>query len=137
MRCLIVEDDFISRKTLCRLLEPYGSADVAVDGEEAVRAVENALLQGESYELICLDIIMPGMDGQETLRQIRSLEDRHFVPMGEGARIVMTTSLEDRRNVMQAFRSLCDGYLVKPIKKKKLTETLLDLGLEIPANLGS
>ncbi len=65
MRILVVEDDFISRRLLCRFLERFGECDVAINGNEAVNAVEHALQAGAHYDLICLDIMMPEMDGQE------------------------------------------------------------------------
>ena len=74
MRVLVVEDDFISRRLLCRYLEPHGECDVAVNGNEALSAFKQALSSGQYYDLICLDIMMPGMDGQETLKRMRILE---------------------------------------------------------------
>ena len=131
MRILVVEDDFISRRLLCRFLEGFGECDVAINGREALTAVEHALLAGEHYDLICMDIMMPEMDGQESLKKIRELEKQNGAPVGEGARIVMTTSLEDHKSIRSAFSSSADGYVVKPLDKKKLISTLKDLGLEL------
>ena len=47
MHILVVEDDYISRRLLCRYLEPFGECDVAVNGEEAVAAVKRAVEKGE------------------------------------------------------------------------------------------
>ncbi len=131
MRILVVEDDFISRRLLCRFLEAYGECDVAINGHEALTAVEHALQAGEHYDLICLDIMMPEMDGHESLKEIRELEARAGRELGNGAKIIMTTSLEDHRNILTAFKSSADGYVVKPIEKKKLISSLQDLGLEL------
>jgi CheY-like chemotaxis protein len=73
MKTLIVEDDFTSRLLLQEFLKSYGPTHVAVNGREAVDAVRAALEAGERYSLICLDIMMPLVDGHEALRQIRSL----------------------------------------------------------------
>lgn len=129
MKILIVEDDPTSRQLLTRLLEDYGSCDTAVDGEEAIKAFGMALQQGERYTLICLDIMMPGMDGHATLEQIRRMEADEGVDGLDGARVIMTTALDDSKNVLRAFRSQCEGYLVKPIDKKKLSEKLESLGM--------
>nr|MEE4267848.1 response regulator [Candidatus Krumholzibacteria bacterium] len=131
MRILVVEDDFISRRLLCRFLEGFGECDVAINGQEALTAVEHAIVADEHYDLICLDIMMPEMDGHESLKRIRELEAKNGTPVGQGARIVMTTSLEDHKNIRSAFSSSADGYVVKPVDKKKLISTLKDLGLEI------
>lgn len=129
MRILVVEDDFTSRRVLTRILEPYGNCDVAIDGEEAVEAVRLALEGEGNYELICLDIMMPKMDGQAALKQIRALEDTHGILLGEGAKIIITSALHDSKNVMEAFRSQGDGYIVKPYVKAKVLAELGQHGL--------
>lgn len=132
MNILVVEDDFISRRLLCRYLEPFGDCDVAIDGTEAIEAVRVALEEGAHYDLICLDIMMPGISGQEALAQIRAMERDHGLSVGMGTKVVMTTALKDPQNVRQAFKSSADGYVVKPIEKTKFIETLQDLGLKAP-----
>ncbi len=131
MRVLVVEDDFISRRLLCRYLQAHGECDVAVNGNEAVGAFKQVLLSKQHYDLVCLDIMMPGMDGQETLKRLRALEKEHDVSDTERSRVIMTTALEDHDNVMAAFSNACDGYVVKPIEKRKFLETLQEIGLEI------
>ena len=131
MRILIVEDDFISRRLLSRYLESFGECDVAVNGNEAVCAVKRAIENREQYDLICLDIMMPGMNGQETLKKIRSLELEHDIALGRGAKVIMTSSLEDHDNIREAFKASADGYVVKPIEKKKFLATLHDIGLQL------
>ncbi len=131
MHILVVEDDFICRRLLCRFLEPFGECDVAINGQEALTAVEHALQVGPHYDLICLDIMMPEMDGHESLKRIRALEKGAGIHLGQGSRIVMTTSLEDHTSIRHAFASSADGYVVKPVEKKKLVRTLQELGLEI------
>ena len=131
MRVLVVEDDFISRRLLCRYLQAYAECDVAVNGNEAVGAFKQVLMADERYDLVCLDIMMPGMDGQETLKRLRALEQEHGVTDAERAHVIMTTALEDQDNVMAAFTNACDGYVVKPIEKKKFLETLQSIGLPI------
>lgn len=129
MQILVVEDDFISRRLLCRYLEPFGECDVAINGNEALAAVRNALNSGSNYDLICLDIMMPGISGQETLEQIRSLEADHNLGKGFGARVIMTTALEDEDTVNQAYAAEADGYVTKPIDKKRFQAVLDELGL--------
>jgi len=117
MKALIVEDDFTSRLLMQELLLGCGPSNVAVNGREAVTAVSVALLDKKPYDLICLDIMMPQMDGQQALSEIRALEQQHAVV--QGAHILMTTALSDKGNVMEAFGQQCDGYLVKPIERAK------------------
>jgi two-component system, chemotaxis family, chemotaxis protein CheY len=129
MKTLIVEDDFTSRLLLQQFLKSEGPAHIAVNGNEAVAAVKAALDADERYDLICLDIMMPVMDGQEALRKIRALEAAKGINSSHGAKIVMTTALADMRNVTAAYSGLCDAYLTKPILKAKLLEKLRELAL--------
>ncbi len=129
MKALIVEDDFTSRLLLQELLKNYGTSHIAVNGREAVAAVHAALQADEPYDLICLDIMMPEMDGQEALLQIREQEASKGILSSCGAKIIMTTALGDMKNLSTAFNSLCDAYLQKPIGKAKLIEELCKLNL--------
>jgi len=129
MRALIVEDDFTSRLLLQKLLAPYGESHVAVNGREALEAFQTARQNQQPYDLICLDIMMPEMDGQTVLKEVRSLEEAAGIQPGCGVKILMTTALKDPQNVMTAFRELCDGYLVKPIDKAKLLKYFKEQGL--------
>lgn len=129
MKTLIVEDDFTSRLLMQELLRNFGMAHVAVNGHEAVEAVKESLKAGQPYDLICLDIMMPGMDGQQALREIRSLEEAKGVFSTDGAKILMTTALDDIQNKIKAFSGLCDGYLAKPIHKEQLMNELRKLEL--------
>ncbi len=129
MRMLIAEDDFSSRLLIQRILAPYGECNIAVNGREAVEAFRKAKEEGKPYSLVCLDIMMPEMDGQEALRQIRQLEESQGLTSSQGVKVIMTTSLDDTHNVVDAFKSLCDAYLVKPIDKAKLLGHIRVFGL--------
>jgi len=129
MKTLIVEDDFTSRLFLLELLKSFGPSHLAVNGREAVDALSLALEAGEPYDLICLDIMMPEMDGQEALRQIRAQEESRGILSSQGVKIVMTTALGDLKNVGAAYHSLCDAYLTKPVQKTKLMDKLRELKL--------
>jgi two-component system chemotaxis response regulator CheY len=120
MRALIVEDDFTCRLVLQSFLAHYGQCHVAVNGKEAVEAFRIAMGCGEPYDLICMDIMMPEMDGHEAVREIRALEEAGGTLSTHGVKIIMTTALDDVKNVVQSFKSLCDAYLFKPIDTGKL-----------------
>jgi len=120
LRALLVEDDFVSRLLLQTFLSRYGECHVAVNGLEAVEASRSALARGRNYDLICMDILMPEMDGREAVRQVRALEESHGIFSTQGAKIIMTTTVDDIRNVMLCFSELADAYLLKPIDLGKL-----------------
>lgn len=129
MKFLVVEDDFTSRLLMQEILKQYGTVHIAVNGKEAVEAVQKELKWGDKYDLICLDVMMPEMDGQKALEKIRALEKEKGVFSSEGMKIIMTTALDDSKNVRTAFYNLCDSYLVKPIDKEKLVAELEKLGI--------
>jgi len=72
MKTLVVEDDFTSRLLLQTILKAYGECHVAADGTEALAAFLEAERTEQPYQLICLDIMMPDLDGKEVLRSIRA-----------------------------------------------------------------
>ena len=129
MRTLIVEDEFTSRKLLQSLLAPYGHCDIAVDGKEAIEAFRLAWKENHPYDLICLDIMLPKMDGQEALNEIRRLEAERGIHGLSRVKIIMVTALGDSENIMKAFKGQCEAYLVKPIYKEKLLKEIRPLGL--------
>lgn len=131
MKTLIVEDDFTCRLLVQEILKGYGPVHVASNGTEAVAAFGRALDGGTPYDLVCMDIMMPGKDGQETLAEMREIERKRGIQFEEGSKIVMLTALGDMRNVMGAFGNLCNAYLRKPISKDSLLEEIGKLGLPV------
>jgi two-component system chemotaxis response regulator CheY len=115
IRVLLVEDDFSSRLVLQTFLSKYGECHVAVNGREAVDAFRSALKQGQRYDLICMDIMMPELDGRQAVGQIRDLEEKFGILSTAGAKIIMTTAVDDVKEVGRCFHELCDSYLVKPV----------------------
>ncbi len=129
MKTLIVEDEFTSRILLQNLLTPYGECHIAVSGEEAVEAFRMAVADAAPYDMICMDLRLPAMDGVEAVRQIREAEADNGVPWSNRVKIVMETSVDDLKNVMRSFHELCDAYLVKPIKKASLLDEMRKMGM--------
>ena len=124
MKTLIAEDDFASRKFMLRFLSKYGECDITVDGLEAVDAFLMALESGEGYDLVCLDIMMPAMDGYQALKAIRDIEKEKNIPEEKKAKIIMTTALNEGRNVSKAFELGCIAYAGKPIDQEKFENVL-------------
>lgn len=132
MKCLIVEDDFISRRILKELINSClpCDCDIAVNGEEAISSFHMAHEGKRPYDLICMDIMMPGIDGQEAVRRIREMEHERGVPPDQEARVIMTSALDDPRTVVEAYyKGGATSYLVKPISKQSLMAELRKLGL--------
>lgn len=129
MKTLIVDDEVTSQLILQKLLMGYGETQVVATGKAAVDAVADALMLNEPFDLICLDIMMPDVDGQRVLQEIRALEFVEDIHGQQAVKVIMVTSLSDKKNIMQAFKSQCEAYMVKPVNGNKLREHLENFGL--------
>lgn len=129
MRILLAEDDFVTRKFMMNFLSKYGDCDVTVDGMEAVDAFMMALEEDEPYDLVCLDIMMPVMDGYQALIGIRNLEKERNIPASKAAKVIMATALNEEKNVKMAFDLGCTIYSGKPINQERFEQALKKLGL--------
>lgn len=129
MKILIAEDDRVSRSFMEKFMSEYGHCDVAVDGMEALDLFMEALKRHEPYDLACLDIMMPRVDGIKALRVIRAMEQQQGISAEKRLRIIMMTALSDIDYVDKAFELGCDAYASKPIDTEKVSEVLRNLGL--------
>lgn len=130
MRILVAEDDLTSRFILKEMMKPYGEPDVVVNGEEAVEAFRLAHETRRPYELILMDIMMPGVDGISALKRIREMERSLGVPPEFEVRVIMVTALSDPKTVIRAYyESGATSYIVKPVTRAKLRTELMKLKL--------
>ena len=109
-------------------LSTHGECDIAVDGMEAVEAFVTALEKGETYDLVCLDIMMPSVDGYQALLAIREAENSRGISVEEGAKVIMVTALDGEKNVAMAYELGCTTYISKPVVVKEFEEALQKLG---------
>jgi two-component system, chemotaxis family, chemotaxis protein CheY len=129
MRILIAEDDYASRRYLQKLLSRFGQCDLTLDGMETLDAFMIAMDEDKPYELICLDIMMPKVDGIKTLKAIREIEKQRNINENKKVKVIMTTALNDTDVVKKAFDFGCEAYAVKPIDEEKFVEVMTKLGL--------
>jgi two-component system chemotaxis response regulator CheY len=130
MRVLVVDDDPASRQVLAGHLTGLAECVMSASGAEAVTAVTCALEAGAPFDVLFLDIIMPHMDGHETLTRIREIEDTAGLSPAQRVRAVMVTSLDDETNTMTAlFDGQVAAYLTKPPSRSELLDKLIALGL--------
>jgi len=76
---------------------------------------------------------MPGMDGQELLKKIRAYESDNNRFGLNSVKVIMTTAMQDNTNIMDAFRTQCEGYIVKPVEKEKLLRLIQESGFSLEA----
>ncbi len=136
MKILIVEDGFTARKLMQVYLSEYGNCYIAVNGKEAVDAVREALNADKPFDLICLDIMMPEMDGVEALEAIREMEKAMGIGGLGGVKVIMTTAKDQSEDIFGAFNSGCEAYLIKPVRKPELVKEMRKLGL-LEVNVGN
>lgn len=120
LRTLLVEDDFASRLMLQTFLARYGECHIATNGREAVDAYRAAWNMEQRYSLVCMDIMMPEMNGCDAVQHMRAFEESHGVLSTRGAKIIMTTTVHEIKEVIRCFMELCDAYLMKPIDLNRL-----------------
>jgi len=131
MKSLIVEDDFAARRLMQIYLAPHGECSVAINGIEALNAIREGMKDSEPYDLICLDIMMPHMDGMETLEKIREIEAENGINGLDRTKVIMTTAKSQSKDIFGAFKTGCEGYLIKPIKKIDLVKQIEKMGLSL------
>ncbi|MEL7640078.1 MAG: response regulator [Solidesulfovibrio sp.] len=115
LRALIVDDDPVNSRFLLEILSPYAACDTAPDGRDGLEAFGRALSAGKPYDLIFVDVMMPGMDGHQALEGMRHLEHEMGVSSLDAAKVIMISALDDSRTVYRAFfEGQALSFLAKP-----------------------
>ena len=119
VRALVVDDNETNRKVLVEQLSAWGVKVVDVEGgEEALGEMRSAAGGGEPYDVAILDLQMPGMDGMELARRIKS------DPLVSFARLLLLTSVGLRGERAESVRAGIEAYLVKPVRQSELHDAL-------------
>lgn len=128
LRVLVVEDDYVSRKVLVNHFSKLGECHVAKDGLEAIQAVVEGYEEDvpRSYDLICMDIMMPVMDGYKAARTIREIERGKGVANTlDEAVIFMTTAVSDKTSLVKAVNECgANKYFIKPVELNEVQQQL-------------
>jgi two-component system chemotaxis response regulator CheY len=129
MQILIAEDVTLIQKMLQKMLGPYGEITFVRSGREAFQKFQRTLTTQEYFDLICLDINIPEINGLDVLKNIRAAEKLNHVPLDKRAKIVIVSSTNEADVVMKAIKLGCDGYIVKPFSQEKIIAELKKLKL--------
>ncbi|HXQ39512.1 MAG TPA: response regulator, partial [Anaerolineales bacterium] len=131
-RVLIIDDNQTNRMILTKNVEALGSRVEAVaSGAKGLEVLRNAHRAGDPYHVVLLDMQMPGMDGEQTARAIKS------DPAVKDAKILILTSMGHRGDASRLEALGCSGYLLKPVKQQLLFDAVVAvLGREEDQNKG-
>jgi two-component system chemotaxis response regulator CheY len=119
---LVVEDNVINQKIMYNILKEFGKCAVAENGVEGLKLVKKAISEQNYYDLICLDIEMPQMDGINLLNMIRKIEKT--IDLNKKSTIIMITARGEKEIVRECCRLGCNSFLVKPVDKYNFTKML-------------
>jgi len=130
LRFLIVDDDESIHVYLQAMLAPYGEFETALNGEEGLKRFTEALETGNPFDVVMMDILMPGMDGHETSLRMRTLERASCVPEEDRFTLIMTTCLVEQAHIKKAFANAGAAlYIVKPLDKDEVISQLKEKGI--------
>ncbi len=119
-RILGVDDNQTNRTVLSRMIEGFGCRiDTVAGGGKALELLHTAQRSGDPYQVILLDMQMPGMDGEQTARAIKS------DPLIKDIKIIILSSMGQRGDALRLEALGCSGYLLKPVKQQMLYDALV------------
>ena len=119
LRVLVIDDSRAHREILRSYLESAGVHCVGVsNGNNAIQMLHKGIVSGDVFTLAIVDLIMPDKDGFAVARAIWNEPDLHQLP------IVLLTAFDEREQADQALRAGFAAYLLKPVKRSVLVETL-------------
>lgn len=127
MDFLIIEDDAITAMVLEEMLSEFGKSEVVENGIFGLEKIEDKLKSKESFDVVFLDIMLPERSGQDILADIRNLDEKYNRKGLDMTKVIMSTALDDYENIKKAFNNLCEGYIIKPFDKEKITKALIDI----------
>ncbi len=114
-RVLCVDDSPLMRTFLQNKLQPYGiQPEFAASGEEALFKISKQHNAKQPYDLVFLDVLLPGMDGYDVCKMIKKNKDNALM------KVVMLTSKDKTFDKIRGTMAGCDGYLTKPVDELKL-----------------
>lgn len=122
LNSLVVADNPFVQKIIVNVLKEYGSCDAASNGMEGLEYIKQSISKHKFYELFCLDIEMPKLNGLKLLETIRMLEQK--LETKKKCIIIMVTSHSEKEMIKKCCQLGCDSFLLKPIYKNNLIKVL-------------
>jgi two-component system, chemotaxis family, chemotaxis protein CheY len=125
MRVLIVDDDIVQITLISALVEAF-EVDHVSNGDDALQIFRNAHEENRPYELVFMDLMMPGFDGYMVVNAIRQLEKEQDWGM---TKVIVITGKSPEEGLTEQLKEQCQDYLVKPVTAEALLGSLEELNL--------
>lgn len=131
MKILILDDEAISRKILFKKMEPFGECVAVDDPKKALSEIKHAAEKNTPFDLVTLDVSMPGIDGRQVLQQLRKNEQLQKIPKADRVKVIMVTSRMNTATIKACISLGCNGYLSKPVSTRQILENLEKMGFNL------
>ncbi len=119
LRILGVDDNATNRMIVSKMLENQDChIAIAASGKEALTVLRSAALSGNPFQVVLLDMQMPEMDGEHTLKEIKN------DPLIRDVQVIILTSMGHRGDATRLEAMGCAGYLLKPIRQMQLVDAI-------------
>ncbi|MCP4368948.1 MAG: HDOD domain-containing protein, partial [Deltaproteobacteria bacterium] len=135
MKIMIVDDEVVSRMKMKKIMDSVGECEVFESGIESIKTFKQALEDADPFDVITLDVTMPGIDGTEVLVQMREIETEMKIPQEKKVKVLMVTSQADKDTVTACIQAGCDGYIAKPFDKELMHAKLMKIGLIVTGKI--
>lgn len=131
MRILVVDDEVVSRSKLQKIMSNFGHCTAVESGMAALKAFKDAWANWIPFDLMTLDVVMPGIDGMETLLAIRKMESEKDVAAKNRVKVLMISSQSERDTVITCIQAGCNDYIIKPFDLQLVRQKILELDFKL------
>jgi CheY-like chemotaxis protein len=128
IRALIAEDDFATRWRMKRLIEPYICCDIAVNSSEVLLAFEISQDDGTPYDIMLIDVDLPGNTPAEIIADIRKREANRNIVRLDQIKFVAISRHDTSSRALSEILSQCEGHITRPINKGDFLGQLHSMG---------
>lgn len=126
MKILIMEDSLVNTRVLTNFLSKYGDCDTARNGDEGVEKYVKGLDAGAPFNLVTIDLEMPGMSGVEAMNKIRDVENERNADKS----LIFTVSAHADQDHVIKSAAYCQEFVRKPVEYAVLGKKLRKHGVK-------
>jgi two-component system, chemotaxis family, chemotaxis protein CheY len=115
------------------VFSPFGRCDLALDGCKGIDLFKRAHEEGRPYDVVFLDVVMPGISGLETLDCLRQIEREKNISGEAQAKVLVITGYNDPKIALRTFDKDIERYLPKPFKPREIIDAVRAMSDEMQA----